>query len=236
MRLWSSAQDSAEQSCHPGRAARENRHGESAEGRAAGVGGFRDPEHLVRRAPQPHDSPRFGVLAPSLALPRPWRRPAPRTRRTPALLLQFHPAAQRLEVRPRDQNASDAGRFGEHTTELERHLHGARSLSSYSCGGHAFFRDRPAHRNWHSRAVDVLVAARTTNGGLINSEWRKHPSRMKWKERRDYTAVGHGQQDTRLTGFTPAAASLSHTGPCSGRRAPRRGAPARRAGRRTASC
>jgi len=39
----------------------------------------------------------------------------------------------------------------------------------------AFFRDRPAHRNWHSRAVDVLAAARTTNGGLINSEWRKHP-------------------------------------------------------------
>ena len=31
-----------------------------------GVGGFRDPEHLVRRASQPHDSSRVGVLAPAL--------------------------------------------------------------------------------------------------------------------------------------------------------------------------
>ena len=37
------------------------------------------------------------------------------------------------------------------------------------------------------------------------------------------------------TGFTPAAASLLHIGPCSGTRAPRRAAPARRAGRRTAA-
>ena len=60
---------------------------ESIEGRTLGVGGFRNPEHLVRRAPQSHDSPRLGVLAPSLALPRPWRRPAPRARRPLALLL-----------------------------------------------------------------------------------------------------------------------------------------------------
>ena len=33
-----------------------------------GVGGFRDPAHLVRRASQPHDSPRLGVLAPPLML------------------------------------------------------------------------------------------------------------------------------------------------------------------------
>ena len=31
-----------------GRASREDRHGDSTEGRAVGVGGFRDPEHLVR--------------------------------------------------------------------------------------------------------------------------------------------------------------------------------------------
>ena len=57
-----------------------------AEGCAVGVGGFRDPAHLVRRASHPHDSPRLGVFAPSLALPRPWRRPAPRARRPLALL------------------------------------------------------------------------------------------------------------------------------------------------------
>ena len=71
VRLWSSAQDTAEQSCCPGRAPREGRHGESTESRVVGVGGFRDPEHLVRRAPQPHDSASVGVLAPALVLPRP---------------------------------------------------------------------------------------------------------------------------------------------------------------------
>ena len=64
------------------------RPGGSAAGCAVGVGGFRDPAHLVRRASRPHDSPRLGVRAPSLALPRPWRRPAPRARRPLALLLQ----------------------------------------------------------------------------------------------------------------------------------------------------
>ena len=98
-RLWASSvlgrrSYSAERSCRAGRAAREDRLGESAEGRALGVGGFRNPEHLVRRAPQPHDSPRLGVLAPSLALPRSGRRPAPRARRALAVLLQFHPTAQ----------------------------------------------------------------------------------------------------------------------------------------------
>ena len=117
--------NSAERSGRPGRAAPEDRHGESAEGRAAGVGGLRDPEHLVRRASQPHETARLGVLAPSLALPRPWRRPAPRTRRTLALLLQFYPAAPGLEVRSRDPDASDAGRFGERANELDQHLHGA---------------------------------------------------------------------------------------------------------------
>ena len=52
------------------RAPREDRHGESTESRVVGVGGFRDPEHLVRRAPRPHDSASVGVLAPALALPR----------------------------------------------------------------------------------------------------------------------------------------------------------------------
>ena len=73
--LGSRAQDSAERSRRPSRTAPEDRHGGSAEGCAVGVGGFRDPEHLVRRASQPHDSPRLGVRAPSLARPRPWRRP-----------------------------------------------------------------------------------------------------------------------------------------------------------------
>ena len=44
-----------------------------------------------------------------------------------------------------------------------------------SCGGRAHSRDRPAHGHWRSRAADVLMATRTTNGGLINSEWSKHP-------------------------------------------------------------
>ena len=61
--------------------------------------GFRAPAHLVRRASQPHDSPRLGVRAPSLALPRPWHRPAPRARRPLARLLQCHPAAQGVEGR-----------------------------------------------------------------------------------------------------------------------------------------
>ena len=79
-----------------------------------------------------------------------------------------------FEVRARDQDASDAGRGGQHATELERHLHGARSLSTLLCGGRAHSRDRPAQRTWHSRAADVLVAVRTTNGCLINSERHKH--------------------------------------------------------------
>ena len=64
-----------------------------------------DPEHVVPRAPQPHDSSRVGVLAPALALPRSWRRPAPRARRAPAGLLPFHSAAPGVEVRARDQDA-----------------------------------------------------------------------------------------------------------------------------------
>ena len=42
--LRSGAQDSAEQSRHPGRSAREGRHRDPLEERSAGVGGFRDPE------------------------------------------------------------------------------------------------------------------------------------------------------------------------------------------------
>ena len=106
VRLWASAQDAAEQSCRSGRAAREDRPGAPAERRAVGVGGCRDPEHVVHRAPQPHDSSRVGVLAPALALPRSWRRPAPRARRAPAGLLPFHSAAPGVEVRARDQDAA----------------------------------------------------------------------------------------------------------------------------------
>ena len=99
------------------------------------------------RASQPHDSPRLGVLAPSLALPRPWRRPAPRARRPLALLLQFHPAAQGVEVRSRDPDASDASRLGERANELERHLHGAGRSLRIPCGGRTRSRCRPAHAN-----------------------------------------------------------------------------------------
>ena len=154
----------------------EDRHGGSTEGCAVGVGGFRDPEHLVRRASQPHDSPRLGVRAPSLALPRPWRRPAPRARRPRARLLQCHPAAQGVDVRSRDPDASDASRLGERANELERHLHGAGRSLRIPCGGRTRSRCRPAHANEPSRAVIVLVAALTQIGCLINSEWRKHPA------------------------------------------------------------
>ena len=133
------------------------------------------PEHLVRRASQPHDSPRLGVRAPALALPRPWRRPAPRARRPRARLLPCHPAAQGVDVRSRDPDASDASRLGERANELERHLHGAGRSLRIPCGGRTRSRCRPAHAHEPSRAVIVLVAARTQIGCLINSEWRKHP-------------------------------------------------------------
>ena len=119
-----------------------HRHGESAADRAVSVGGLRDPEHLVRRAPQPHDSAGVGVLAPPLTLPRSWRRPAPRARRTLALPLQLHPAAQGVEVRSRDPDACDAGRAGERADELARHLHGAPCQSACSCGA------RRPRRRW----------------------------------------------------------------------------------------
>ena len=138
------------------------------------AGGFRDPAHLVRRASQPHDSPRLGVRAPALALPRPWRRPAPRARRPRARLLPCHPAAQGVDVRSRDPDASDASRLGERANELERHLHGAGRALRIPCGGRTRSRCRPAHAHSPSRAVIVLVAARTQIGCLINSEWRKH--------------------------------------------------------------
>ena len=145
VRLWSGAQDSAARSCRPGRAPREDRYNDSVEGSAVEVGGFRDPEHLVRRASQPHDSSRVGVLAPAFAMPRAWRRPAPRTRRAPAVLLQFYSAAPRVVVRARDPDASDAGRFGEQAIGLERRLHGVRPPSACCCGARARCRDRPAH-------------------------------------------------------------------------------------------
>ena len=167
VRLWSSAQDSAKQSCRSGRAPRENRHGESPEGRAIGVGGFRDLEHLLHRAPQPHDSASVCLLASALALPRPWRRPAPQPRRARAVLLQLHPTAPGVAVRARNQDASHAGRSGEHAVGLERHLHSALCHFACVCGG---------RRNWRGRVADALVAVRTTNGSLINSQRRKHPA------------------------------------------------------------
>ena len=145
VRLWSGAQDSAARSCRPGRAPREDRYNDSVEGSAVGVGGVRDPEHLVRRASQPHDSSRVGVLAPAFAMPRAWRRPAPRTRRAPAVLLQFHSAAPRVAGRARDPDASDAGRCGEQAIGLERRLHGVRPPSACCCGARAHCRDRPAY-------------------------------------------------------------------------------------------
>ena len=62
-----------------------------------------------------------------------------------ALLLQFHPAAQGVEVRSRDPDASDASRLGERANELERHLHGAGRSLRIPCGGRTRSRCRPAH-------------------------------------------------------------------------------------------
>ena len=75
---------------------------------------------------------------------------------------------------PQWLDASDARRLGERTNELERHLHGAGRSLRIPCGGRTRSRCRPAHANQPSRAVIVLVAARTQIGCLINSEWRKH--------------------------------------------------------------
>ena len=86
------------------------------------------------------------LLAPALAMPRSWRRPAPRARRAPAVLLQFHSAAPGVEVRARDQDAGDAGRSGEPALGVARHLHGGRSHATCLCGRRARVRDRPAHR------------------------------------------------------------------------------------------
>ena len=104
----------------------------------------------------------------------PWRRPTPRARRPLARLLQFHPAAQGVAVRSRDPDASDASRLGDRANELERHLHGAGRSLRIPCSGRTRSRCRPAHAHEPSRAVIVLVAARTQIGCLINSEWRKH--------------------------------------------------------------
>jgi hypothetical protein len=150
VRLWSNTQDAAEQLCRPSRAPCEDRRGESAKGRVVGVRGLRDPAHRVRRASQPHDSARLGVLASTLALPRLWRRPAPQPRRARGLPLQLCPTAPGVAVWARNQDASHAGRCGQRATDLEPHLHGARSLSTPLCGGRAHSRDRPVHRDWHS--------------------------------------------------------------------------------------
>jgi IS1 family transposase len=103
---------------------------------------------------------------PALALPRPWRRPAPKPRRARALPLQLRPTAQSVTVRPRNPDTSHASWSGEHAPGLERHLHNGPRHSADVCGG---------RRNWLSRVTKALVAARPTNGGLIKSERRKHP-------------------------------------------------------------
>ena len=70
---------------------------------------------------------------------------------------------QRLsEHRTRDADAGDASRTGEHATQLERHLHGARSLSPHPGDGRGL-----RVTSHSSRALDVLVAARATNSCLI---------------------------------------------------------------------
>ena len=56
-----------------------------------------------------------------------------------ALLLQFHPAAQGVEVRSRDPDASDAGRLGERSNELEWTSSRRRPLSSYFLSGSCAF-------------------------------------------------------------------------------------------------
>ncbi len=101
-------------------------------------------EHLVRRAPQPHDSARLGVLASALALPRPWRRPAPQPRRARALPLQLRPTAQGVAVRARNPDASHAGWSGQHPIGLERHLHSAPCHAACVCGGRRSLRSRVA--------------------------------------------------------------------------------------------
>ena len=65
-------------------------------------------------------------------------------------------------------------RLGERANERERHLHGVGRSLRIPCGGRTRSRCRPAHAHEPSRAVIVLVAARTQIGCLINSEWRKH--------------------------------------------------------------
>ena len=57
--------------------------------------------------------------------------------RASAVLLQFHSAAQSVEVRMRDQDTGDAGRSGERAIGLGRHLHGVRSHSACSYSGRA---------------------------------------------------------------------------------------------------
>ena len=126
-------------------------------------------------------------------MPRPWPRPAPRARRALTLPLQFHPIAQGLAVRARDQDAGDAGRSREQAIGLARHLHGVRSPSACCCGGRARLRYDPAHRICRRRAADALLAVGSKTGCLINSERRKHPLQHNWlrDRRRRWTTVRH---------------------------------------------
>ena len=178
LRLRSSDQDSAEQSCRPSRTARQDRHDESLGGSTVGVGGFREPERahtsFVERL-------NLTIRQGSAYL----RRRSPCHARC-ADRLRWHVELLRCHynfVRPHSalkfgrETRTPAMQAGLVSTPMNwnERLHGTRSLSTYFCDGRAHSGSGPAHRNWRSRAADVLMAARSKKGCLINSEWRKHP-------------------------------------------------------------
>ena len=130
LRVRAGDQDASQRPRRPRRATGEDRDRDAAEGRVGAVRRFRAPEHVVRRAPEPHHRQGSAYL----------RRCSPCHARgedqlrghieTPALLLQLRPATPCAEIRARDQDAGDAGRRAEHAPDLERHLHGAPTLST----------------------------------------------------------------------------------------------------------
>ena len=169
VRLWSSAQDTAEQSCCPGR-------GRVKVGTAnrlkVALLASEDSETLNTSfvdAPQPHDSASVGVLAPALALPRPVMRTSSAATSSYARCHSNRPTAPGLAVRARNEDPSHAGWSGDQAIGPERHLHRAACHSARVCG------DR---RHCRGRVAAALMLVRTTSGGLINSERRKHPPPM----------------------------------------------------------
>ena len=107
--------------------------------------------------------------------------------------LQLRPTAPGLAVRARNEDPSHAGWSGDQAIGPERHLHRAACHSARVCG------DR---RHCRGRVAAALMLVRTTSGGLINSERRKHPP-----QRGDQAAHAGGQDLSQRRELPPVGPS-----------------------------